>query len=222
MWHLRYTPDDISGYTFNFLDSMCSRYIVARELLDDKLQPLLHYHILLDTDYAEKSIRDAAKAALKIPSAGRGKNNKYYALINDWQDTSYICKYNDFICYKGFTEKALLEYSIEGAAKYLKTNECLIEDEKPAVVERKAERQPKAKVQPVETQISNEILVWYNDELLAGNDPTKKQMVAKACALWRSHGKGLNKYKVRDTVITLLYDVNSWRDSVISDILNMC
>lgn len=222
MIHLRYTPDDISGYTFDFLDSMASRYIVARELLDDKKQPLLHYHVLIETDYGEKSIRDAAKAALKIPKSGRGKNNKYYALFEDWKDPSYICKYNDIVCSKGYASQTLLEYSIEGAAKYLNEDECLIEDEKPQsqVSEVKTVRN---KVQPVETQVSTEILVWYNEQLLTGNEePTKRQMVEKACALWRSHGKGINKFKVRDTVVTLLYDVNSHRDSVVSDILNMC
>ena len=117
MFHLRFTPYDISGYTFDFLN-IYDKYILAQEDLEDDGTPLLHYHILIDTDYEVQSVRNAAKTALKIPKSGKGKNNKYYALITDWKDPGYICKYNNVIKSKGFSERQIMDYVISGKKTY--------------------------------------------------------------------------------------------------------
>lgn len=226
MIHLRYTPDDISGYTFDFLDSLSSKFIVARELLDDKKQPLLHYHILLETDYGEKTIRDAAKSALKIPKTGRGKNNKYYALFADWKDPSYICKYDDIIRSKGYSEKTLMDLSIEGKSRYLTEDECLIKDEEGQVKNLNVVTIQNAakKTQSVDRLVSGDLLAWFYDYTHQhdGEEPDKRKIIDKACELYRKNGKGINIFKVRDTVHTLYYDVNTSKDMVIEQIFKLC
>jgi len=211
MFHLRFTPDDISGYTFDFLDNIASRYIVAYEDKDKHGQPAPpHYHILIDADYSKKSISNAVIENLKIPKSTRGKNNKYYALIPDWNDPGYIAKYYDIRRKKGFTEKQVMDYAIEGKAKYLKP---LAESGvmKVEVV--------KKKTQSVDAIVSSEILVWWYEQT---REPCKRDVIQKACDLYRSHGKGINVFKVRDIVHTLYYDVHSTRDAVIEKIFDLC
>lgn len=95
MYHIRFTPYDISGIIFDFLESYES-YIVCYEDKKKSGKPTEpHYHIAIWSDLKEKSIRDDIKLHFKIPSTGRGKNNKYYALYPAWQDASYIVKYNN-------------------------------------------------------------------------------------------------------------------------------
>jgi len=216
MWHLRFTPYDISGYTFDFVRNYTS-YIVAQEDLDDDGSPLLHYHILIDTDYGDKSIRDAAKEFLKIPKAGRGKNNKYYALIEDWKDPAYICKYNNIICHKGYTEKALMDYAIEGKKKYL-DKKSLEKDLNVMTIQIE-----KRKTKSVDRIVSEQILAWwYELEHAKKPEPSKREVITKACELYRSHDKGINMFKVRDIVHTLYYDVETTRDQIIEKIFAMC
>jgi len=213
MWHLRFTPYDISGYTFDFIKDYTS-HIIAQEDLDDELKPLLHYHILIDTDYGEKSIRDAVKKHLKIPSSGRGRNNKYYALIEDWKDPSYICKYDNIISSKGYTEKALLDYAIEGKKKYLEKKEALARNSSVMTIQIEKKKSP-----PVDRQISGDILQWYHEQ---DEEPDKRAIIKKACELYRQYQKGINIFKVRDIVTTLYFDVNSTRDQVIEQIFKIC
>lgn len=214
MFHLRYTPYDISGYTFDFIDSFSSHYIVAQEDLEDDGTPLLHYHILIDTDYGSKSIRDAAKKFLKIPEAGRGRNNKYYALIEDWKDPSYICKYYNVIRSKGFTEKQVLDYAIEGKQKYLDKKSTTPEVMKIEIV--------KKKVQSVDKQLSAALYAWYMCDNEKHLPPNKQQIIRKICELYRGYEKGVNKYKVRDAYHTLMWDVNGPdRDELVDDIIKM-
>lgn len=213
MWHLRFTPYDISGYTFDFIKNYTS-HIIAQEDLDDDLKPLLHYHVLIDTDYGEKSIRDAIKEHLKIPSSGRGRNNKYYALIKDWKDPAYICKYYNIISSKGYTEKALLDYAIEGKKKYLEKKESLARHSSVMTIQVEKKKQP-----PVDRQISGDILQWFHEQ---EEEPDKRAIILKACELYRKYGKGINIFKVRDIVTTLYFDVNSTRDQVIEQIFKLC
>lgn len=206
MFHLRFTPDDISGYTFDFLENYYA-YIVAFEDKDKYGQPTVpHYHILIDTTYGEKHVRDDAKAALKIPSSGRGKNNKYYMLNADWQDPAYICKYDDIRRVKGYSEKQLLDYAVQGKEKYLKK----LEKDLNVVFEKK-------KTQSVERLVSKDILAWYHE---CDVKPTNRQQVDKACELYRKYQRGINKYKIRDIVHTLWYDVETTRDTIVEEILH--
>lgn len=205
MFHLRFTPDDISGYTFDFLDTY-DKYIVAQEDVHDDGSPLLHYHILVETTYGVKSIRDAAKAALKIPATGRGKNNKYYALIEDWKDPGYICKYNNIIRCKGFSEKEIMEFVISGKKKYLdkvKGTELSGDSVAPAA--------PSSRTRvSIDKEVIADCITFY--ELRKKSDegaPTINELVKEACRVTRSYGKGINMFKIRDYVHAVLFDCDN-------------
>lgn len=211
MFHLRFTPYDLSGHTFSFLDSISSRYIIAQEDFEDDGTPLLHYHILIDTDYGDKSVRDAVKAGLKIPKGGRGKNNKYYAIIPNWNDPSYICKYGNILVRKGFEEAEVLEYVETGKSKYLtKTRTINIEKE---------EKIPKLSFQ--QNVIADALFDWIkykkacreNDE-----EPLKVQVCDFVVAAMRKHGKGINPFMVKDLAYAVLYDDMEYRDIVLAKI----
>lgn len=213
MFHLRYTPYDISGYTFDFLDKYES-FIVAQEDVDDDGSPLLHYHILVDTDYGVKSLRDDAKAALKIPPAGRGKNNKYYALIEDWKDPGYICKYNNIISSKGFSEKEVMDFVISGKNKYLgKVKGVELSGE---VAPATPPKQP-PKVPFQQAVIADAAADWYNYK--RDNDDIDKDVLKKfVCDSMRKHGRGINQYLVKELAYAVLYDDLDYRDYVLNKI----
>lgn len=215
MFHLRFTPYDISGYTFDFLKSY-DKYIIAREHYDDEGNALLHYHILIDTDLKVKSVRDAAKMYLKIPPAGKGKNNKYYALIEDWRDVDYITKYYDFIDTKGFSQGELLSSAVSGKSKYLdkvKVTE-LSGDKAPAVPLQNKE--PKVPFQ--QAVIASAAADWAKYKRESQNidiDELKKFV----CAAMREHGKGINVYLVKEICYAVLFDDLDYREYVLNKIV---
>lgn len=220
MFHLRFTPHDISGYTFDWLE-MFSSYTVCYEDKDKKGHPTEpHYHVLIETDYGEKSVRDAIKANFKIPPCGRGKNNKYYALYSDWGDKSYVFKYGDVRKTKGYSPAEIVELVNFGKEKYLVK---LKEDELSGKVAPASTSTRKAKEPPVDRQVSIEILAWYYQHLQDNNNehPTRIQMIEKACDLYRNKGKGINVFKIREIIHTLYFDVGSFRDSLLKKIEDM-
>lgn len=198
MFHLRFTPYDLSGYTFNFLE-VYDKYIVAQEDHDDDGNPLLHYHILIDTDYGIKSIRDAVKASLKIPPAGRGKNNAFYALIPDWKDPGYICKYDNILRSKGFSEAQILEYVISGKKKYL-------DKVKPSEVQVVSTGSSRSRIS-VDKEVIADCITFFELAKKKGETPTAEQLVAEACRAVRSYGKGINPYKIREYVLATWFEV---------------
>lgn len=197
MFHLRFTPYDISGYTFDFLD-LYTKYIVAQEDHDDDGKPLLHYHILIDTDYGDASLRNAVKAALKIPPAGRGKNNKYYAIIPDWRDPGYICKNNHILKSKGFSEKEIMECVISGKQKYLDKQKS---PDIPAVIS------PSRTRISVDKEVIADCITFYELAKKDGKCPTAEQLCEEACRSVRAHGKGINPFKIREYVLATWFDV---------------
>lgn len=220
MFHLRFTPYDISGYTFDFLEKY-EKYIIAKEEIDDNGNPLLHYHVLVETSYDVQSLRNDAKASLKIPKSGRGKNNKYYAILADWKDPGYICKYNDIQKSKGYSEKEVMEYVISGKQKYLdKVKATELSGEKaPAVLPPKKEKIVKVPFQ--QSVIADAAADWYNykrnnpNELLITKKCELKQFV---CNAMRKHGRGINQYLVKELAYAVLYDDLDYRDYVLKKI----
>lgn len=213
MLHLRFTPYDISGYTFDFLKSY-DKYIVARELLDDSGNNLLHYHILITTDYGIKSVRDAAKLALHILASGRGKNNKFYALVPDWRDMDYIVKYYDIIVSKGYTESELLNSAVSGKKKYLdKVERTELRGEKAPAVPPKP---PKIPFQ--QAVIASAAADWakYKRESSAIDTDQLKKYV---CLAMREHGKGINVYLVKEICYAILFDDLDYREMVLNKIV---
>lgn len=214
MFHLRYTPYDISGYTFDFLEKY-ERYIVAQEDTDDDGTPLLHYHILVDTEYDIQTLRLDAKVSLKIPKAGRGKNNKYYALIDDWKDPGYICKYNQVLRAKCYTDKEILEFVISGKKRYLDKVEKT--EVAPAVP-----RKPKeAKVPFQQAVIAYAAAEWYKYKAAckeSGDFVSELEVIEFVIKGMRENGKGINQYLVKELAYAVLYDDLDFRDIVLKKI----
>lgn len=197
MLHLRFTPYDISGYTFDFLDTLASRYIVAQEDIEDDGSPLLHYHILIETEYEQQSIRNAAKSNLKIPPAGKGRNNRYYALIADWNDPGYIVKYDNILRQKGFSEKEILDYVISGKKKYL---DKVKQQDLPAAL-------PPKKVRVYwDKEVIADAIIFYELAKKKDETPSYLELMTEINRLTRLAGKGINKFKSRDIFYSVLHD----------------
>ena len=219
MFHVRFTPDDISGYTFDFINNY-SKYIIAREEFDDEGNPLLHYHILVDdSSLGIQTLRNAVKANFKIPSAGKGRNNKYYAIIDDWKDPGYICKYNDIIRAKGYTEKEVLDYVISGKKRYLdKVKGTELSGElAPAVLSPKKEKVVKMPFQ--QAVIASASADWYNYKRQCrddGTDVDRNQTIDYVAKAMREQSKGINPYLVAELARAVLYDDLDYREVVLA------
>lgn len=221
MFHVRFTPYDISGYTFDFL-VFYDKYIIARELYDDEGEPLLHYHILVDdSELGIQTLRNAVKANFKIPPAGKGKNNRYYAIFDDWKDPGYICKYDDIIRQKGYSEKQVLDYVISGKKKYLdKVKEGELRgEEAPAPLSPKKEKVVKLPFQ--QAVIASAAADWYNyKRQCSENDEVidKNKTIDFVVSAMREHGKGINQYLVTELARAVLYDDLDYRENVLNKI----
>lgn len=217
MFHLRFTPYDLSGYEWTWLERY-TRYIVAQEDTEDDGTPLLHYHILIDTEAHKDSVRDMVKSKLPIPSSGKGKNNKYYALIAQWKDPGYICKYNNILHVKGYTDKEIMDYVIHGKKTYLekvdKSRTELSGEQAPA-----AERSTKPK--PVRVPYQQQIIAlasadWYaykrkcRDE--DGVEPDLEPVIEMVCKAMRLTSRGINQYLLQDIINAVLYDDLDYRE----------
>lgn len=220
--HLRFTPYDISGYHWTFLDDY-NKVIVAQEDVDDNLQPLLHFHIYLETSQHIDTVRKKLKSNLLIPDSGRGVNNKYYALIPKWQDVGYICKHNNIIQSKGYTEKELMDYVISGKKKYLekvKGSTELRGEIAPA-----APRPPKTIKIPYQQQIiSIAAAEWYNYKRAQQFDTLttdhKIQLLEIVCKAMREVSRGVNKYLVEDIARAILFDDLDFREVMLSKLFS--
>jgi len=214
MFHLRFTPNDISGYTFDFLQ-VYDRYIIAFENKDKEGKPCPdHYHILIDADYTKKSLSNAVITALKIPKSTRGKNNKYYSLMDNWEDPSYICKYDDIRKSKGFTEKQILDFAIEGKKKYL---------EKGLIAKNLSVSSPKSppKVPYQQAVIADAGADWYNYKRLCAdtNEEVDKTKICEfVCDAMSKNGKGINQYLVKELAYVILYNDLDYKGYVLSRI----
>lgn len=213
MFHLRFTPYDISGYTFNFLNDF-EKYIVAYEDRDKYGKSTVpHYHIAIETDYEKKSISDRAKEFLKIPPAGRGKNNKFYCLNDHWEDITYVCKYDDIRMSKGYTDSQLLNYAVEGKKKYLRFSEVPVENQRNESVVRIPYQQ---------AVIADAAAKWYNykrEQAQTGEFVDKQTLVLFVCEAMRTVNKGINPYLVKELALAVLFDDLDYRDEVLKKIV---
>lgn len=120
--HLRYTPAPkglpaITTYDISGLVARFERYVVSEELSKDNIP---HYHIWLEGDVCEKSIRNYVVEALRIPKLKRGQTNGYYCLKFDaYRDPnpSYVCKDGNIKMYKGYTEDEIKSFIENGNKK---------------------------------------------------------------------------------------------------------
>lgn len=209
MYHLRFTPIDLSGYTFDFLKNYKSFAVAYEDKKKNGKSTAPHYHIVIDTDYGEKSVRDAIKAALKIPSAGKGRNNAYYMLNNDWNDVSYIFKYGNIKYSKGFSEAQIMDLIEEGRKKYI----CIESDPTPD------EKIPKIPFQQaVITQAAAE---WYKYKRRCKDSdekPSELEVLEFVTQAMRDNGKGINVYLVKECALAVLYDDFDYRNLVLKKI----
>lgn len=209
-YHLRFTPCDLSGYTFDWL-TRYPKYIVAQEDENDIGEEFLHYHILIESDNAPDSIRDMAKKQLGIHSTGgKGKNNKYYALIQDWLDPGYICKHNNILHSKGYTEKTLMEFVVSGKEKYLNKQKT------PATAGEKSSTTPKCPRIPYQQEIIAIAYVeWLKYKKQCATDDLEvhpHEVVDFVCKAMREKSRGINAYLLQDIVNAVLYDDPDFRE----------
>lgn len=79
-----------------------------------------HYHIFLDTDMSDDTIRLNARNHLKIPKGQRGKASQWYTLHKHDQDIDYFCKHGQIKFSEGFAIENLKDAIERGSQKYLK------------------------------------------------------------------------------------------------------
>jgi len=133
--HVRFTPYDLSGYSFDWIKVMPS--VIAEEV---SVHMVSHYHIAFKTDMCEKTIRNNIVTHFCIPKTGRGKGNKYYSLNNTWQDIDYVFK-DGKIIWNSICGKDSEELHIElGNAKYNKHKNSAKTSETPQIVYEQVEK----------------------------------------------------------------------------------
>lgn len=223
-YHIRFTPHDISGYTFDFLDKY-NKYILAFEEKDkvgEETTP--HYHIYVEQDnVSDQTIRLACKISLKIPKSGRGQSNKYYAIVKDWKDPGYICKENDIKQSKGFTEKQIMEFVISGKKRYLSKVDGTELSGEVAPADRPKRHET--------TRITNkdmigESIIQYHcmiRDLKEKNEYDESDIYREELAkiimnVLRANGKGVNEYQVRDFAHAVLYETDETKNYVVKKI----
>lgn len=223
-YSIRFTPhpvncNDISGWSFEYLKKF-EKYIVAREDKDKLGRSVpVHYHIYIETSYGEATLRQKTKESLRLPAGGRGKNNGYYSLIPDWKDPGYICKYNEVVDSKGFTETELMDFVKKGKNKYLdKVESTPAENSVTAGQNSTSAKSPRIPYQQQIIAIAS--AEWYkykrdkkNDsEYFIPKDEVKSVITEMVCKAMRDVSRGINVYLLQDLVYAVLYDDLDYRD----------
>lgn len=217
--HLRFTPYDISGYSFDFLDNY-EQYACFQEDVDDDGNPLLHYHIYIqEVNDCEKTLRNAITANLKIPTVGRGQTNKFYALIKSWEDPDYIFKYGNEVRSKGYSEKEILDRIASGRKKYLSKVKPSVQDGNTIIYEVASKKVTRVNLN---RQIIADLNEYYLDRIKElrplGKSPTYKELVSKCIDLVKGHGRGINKYQIRDFVTEVLCEDERSKEKIVEKI----
>lgn len=222
-YHIRFTPYDISGYTFDWLDKY-EKYLVFREVRDKKGQTVPeHFHIYIEDKHDIQTIRLDIKSKFKIPKSGRGEGNRYYAAMV-WDTPDYICKWNDEVCSKGFTEKEVMECVISGKKKYLDKVESPAELR--GVEISPAARKPREPKVPYQQQIiALAAAEWYNYKKTRHtmeqlDSDAQQNLVKFVCEAMRKTSRGINQYLVSDICRAVLFDDLDWRDRVINKLIS--
>jgi len=220
--HCRYTPYDISGYLFTSLEWIIDKMIVAYEDKKKTGEPTEpHFHIYMETkgDITDDTIRNHIRKALCIPKGGKGKNNKYYCIDWKWKDPSYICKYDDIRVNIGYSEPELLRMAVEGKQTYLKKEANTAPTTEDVV-------KPTTKSQRInyDKEIIADLLIWYSEQKHSNDEmspPEIKEIIREACNVVRKYHRGINIFKVRDYVHTVMYEGGDYSDSVIKTIYKL-
>lgn len=148
--HVRFTPAPkdkfgkdlpvVEGYDFELIKKEYPKVIVAEEVSEGGIP---HYHLWIETDVCEKTVREYVVAALRIPKVGRGQTNAYYCLKYDaYTDPSpaYVCADGKLLYYKGYTEEEVQKYIEEGRKKYGgSSTKCTIRQEVKVITKKSIE-----------------------------------------------------------------------------------
>lgn len=116
MFHLRLTPPTAIT-DWSIMDGKKS-IVAYEETKKDGTPTAPHYHILLDVEMSKSTLRLWVLKTFNIPPGGMGKNNKYYSIIDAWNDPSYICKSGDIRYNTLYTTEELANH-IQAGSKYL-------------------------------------------------------------------------------------------------------
>lgn len=114
-WYFRFTPHGLAHQLPFFLEKF-STFVCAREY---KGQPNEHFHIYIDTDMSDDTIKNYAYEYLKIQKGQRGKANKYFCLKKWNDDISYVVKGGDIIAAQGFDPLVIAQKTVEGRERFV-------------------------------------------------------------------------------------------------------
>lgn len=211
---IRFTPYDLSGWSFEYLKKY-ETYIVGREDKDRAGRSVpVHYHVYIETTYGEATVRQATKEALRLPAGGRGKNNKHYSLKEEWNDPGYMCKYNEILDSKGFTEKELMDFVISGKNKYL--NKVETTPAANSVTAGQKSTTAKTPRIPYQQQI---ITIAYAEWMKykrqcreEGTQEDRYEVIEIVCKAMREVSRGLNEYLLKDICNAVLFDDPDYRE----------
>lgn len=222
-YHYRFTPYDISGYNFNWMDEKYDRFIVAYEDKDkfgDPAEP--HFHIYLESTQIDDTIRNHFRKALNIPTVGRGQGNKY-SMLKPWDGIDYICKYGDIRVVKGFGDDQIADAQTKGQ-KYLKKKPLDTTILEAYAKGREAGKEEGiTKIRKITLSKDQEIIAdltqWYIEYKREYQmPPDTRTVIDNACRITRNYHKGINIFKVRDYVHTVIYEDEDTKYRVIENI----
>lgn len=232
-YHYRLTPYDLSG-NFNNLVDKYERFIVAREDKDKYGEPVEpHYHIYLETHYDMDTIREHFRKEWQIPKVGRGQGNKY-CMLKKWEGIDYICKWADILVVKGFTDVEIDDAILKGQKYKLKRKldntilEAYAHGKDAGRAEGKTVYKPR---ESKDDKIISDLMAWYFEWKRTAREnatefddqprPSVKLVIENACRITRQYHKGINIFKVRDYVHTVMYEGEDYRDNLINKIHNI-
>lgn len=196
MFHLRFTPhpkglDAITDYDMSGALARSTKHIVAHEThTKDNQDTIPHYHVWIETDVCEKTLRSSIAKGLKIPTLTRGKTNGYYSL-QLWTDPLYICKQGSILMSKGFSPEQIQEYVEKGKEKFLKGPPLVSGQVKGPPLAAAEGRANKAELSLVELYQSYLEDVLPKDMTHMGSTYTIGQLRSASISWWRKRSGGL-------------------------------
>lgn len=210
-YQIRFTPHDISGYDFSWLDGY-PKYAVYSEGGNGVEH---HYHIWLpDIKVSEATLRNQIRKNLRVPPCGKGQANKFYALVADWKDPSYIFKSANCYKIKGITEPERMSLEIQGRSLYVDK----ASKDSPLTIYEVATK--KAKRVNLNKEIIGELTNWYLVENKI-RPVNKWQVIDKCMTLVKGHGRGINMYQIRDFCNEAMAENEDFRGKLIDKISDL-
>jgi len=116
---LRFTPLDLSGYSFDWIKEQ--KHCIAEEI--GAKTHKLHYQMYISVECSESTLRNNIRKSLKIPPGLKGKDSAYYTLSPDWHDWTYTLKDTKVISQNIVEPRELPELIAQAAIKFAKKEE---------------------------------------------------------------------------------------------------